>query len=186
MGDLVAVLAEGGVLAQFGPPAEILASPASPFVARFVGSDRGLKRLSLSRVADLELVPPVMARAGEVASEELHRATASSFPWLLLVDELDRPVAWIAHDRIRPGEPLTDAHGSPAAPLLDRRATLKDALSILLDADVHAGIVVDRDQRVLGLVTVAGIAGLLRETGAGETLDGVGSASHGAAAGSPA
>ena len=56
MGDLVAVLAEGGILAQFGPPAEILASPASPFVARFVGSDRGLKRLSLNRVADLELL----------------------------------------------------------------------------------------------------------------------------------
>ena len=181
MGDLVAVLAEGGVLAQFGPPAEILASPASPFVARFVGSDRGLKRLSLSRVADLELVPPVTARAGEVASEELHRATAGSFPWLLLVDELDRPVAWIAHDGIRPGEPLTDTHGSPAAPLLDRRATLKDALSILLDADVHAGIAVDRDRRVLGLVTVAGIAGLLRETGAGEAPNGA----NKPAAGSP-
>jgi osmoprotectant transport system ATP-binding protein len=171
MGDLVAVLAEGGILAQLGPPVEILASPASPFVARFVGSDRGLKRLSLSRVADLELLRPVTARADEIASDELRRATASSFPWLLLVDELDRPVAWIAHDEIRPGEPLTEARGSPAAPLLDRRATLKDALSILLDADVHAGIVVDRDRRVLGLVTVAGIAGLLRETAAGVASD---------------
>jgi len=172
MGDLVAVLAEGGILAQVGPPAEILARPASPFVARFVGSDRGLKRLSLSRVADLELLRPVTARAGEVGSEQLRRATASSFPWLLLVDELDRPVAWIAHDGIRPGEPLTAAHASPAAPLLDRRATLKDALSILLDADVHAGIVVDRDRRVLGLVTVAEIAGLLRESAPGGATDG--------------
>jgi osmoprotectant transport system ATP-binding protein len=164
MGDLVAVLAEGGILAQFGPPAEILASPASPFVARFVGSDRGLKRLSLSRVADLELLRPVTARAGEVGSEELRRSTAGSFPWLLLVDELDRPVAWIARDEIQPGQPLSAAQAAPAAPLLDRRATLKDALSILLDADVHAGIVVDRDRRVLGLVTVAEIARLLRET----------------------
>ena len=137
-----------------------------------VGSDRGLKRLSLSRVADLELLHPVTARMGEVGSEELRRATAGSFPWLLLVDELDRPVTWIAHDRIRPGEPLGDAHASPAAPLLDRRATLKDALSLLLDADVHAGIVVDRDRRVLGLVTVAGIAGLLRETGPTRAPDG--------------
>jgi osmoprotectant transport system ATP-binding protein len=55
LGDLVAVLQVGGVLAQFGPPAEILANPASDFVARFVGADRGLKRLSLTRVSDLEL-----------------------------------------------------------------------------------------------------------------------------------
>ena len=48
MGDLVAVMQVGGHLAQFGPPAEILASPASDFVARFVGADRGLKRLSLA------------------------------------------------------------------------------------------------------------------------------------------
>ena len=31
------------------------------------------------------------------------------------------------------------------SPLLNRRATLKDALSLLLDSDVQAGIVVDRD-----------------------------------------
>ena len=53
MGDLVAVMQAGGTLAQFGTPAEILANPASDFVARFVGADRGLKRLSLVRVGDL-------------------------------------------------------------------------------------------------------------------------------------
>src|SRR5918999_117418 len=58
MGDLVAVMEVGGKIAQFGPPDEILASPASPFVARFVGVDRGLKRLSLTRVDDLELRKP--------------------------------------------------------------------------------------------------------------------------------
>jgi osmoprotectant transport system ATP-binding protein len=167
MGDLVAVLQVGGVLAQFGTPAEILASPASPFVARFVGADRGLKRLSLSRVADLELVPAVTACVGEPATEEHRRALARSTPWLLLVDALDRPVGWIAADQVRPGVPLDDALASPAAPILDRRATLKDALSLLLDAAVHAGVVVDRDGRVLGLATVAGIATLLRETAPG-------------------
>jgi osmoprotectant transport system ATP-binding protein len=180
MGDLVAVLADGGALAQFGPPAEILASPASSFVARFVGTDRGLKRLSLSRVADLELLPPVMARSGDVGTDEHRRALAGSFPWLLLVDERGRPVAWIPRDEIRPGSPLAESRSAPAAPLLDRRATLKDALSILLDADVHAGIVVDRTQRVLGLVTVAGIAALLRETAQGDGAGPVGASTGGA------
>ncbi len=173
MGDLVAVLQEGGVLAQFGPPAEILAGPATPFVARFVGSDRGLKRLSLRRVDDLELLPPVTARVSDTGSPETLRALAGSFPWLLLVDERGRPAGWIARGDIGAGVPLADAPTVPAVPLLDRRATLKDALSILLDADVHAGIVVDREQRVLGLVTVAGIAALLRETAGPDREPGV-------------
>jgi CBS domain containing-hemolysin-like protein len=54
------------------------------------------------------------------------------------------------------------------SPLLNRRTTLKDALSMLLDADVQAGIVVDRAGAVLGLVTADMIAELMRET-AGET-----------------
>jgi osmoprotectant transport system ATP-binding protein len=163
MGDLVAVLQDGGVLAQFGPPAEILTSPASPFVARFVGTDRGLKRLSLSRVADLDLLDPVTAGEGEVATVEMRRALETSFPWLLVVDADGRPTTWVAPEHVVSGAPVAGLPGVPAQPLLDRRATLKDALSILLDADVHAGIVVDRERRLLGLVTVAGIAGLLRE-----------------------
>src|SRR5438046_691868 len=65
MGDLVAVMQVGGHLAQFATPAEILANPANAFVAQFVGADRGLKRLSLSRVGELELSMPVVARAGD-------------------------------------------------------------------------------------------------------------------------
>ena len=45
-----------------GPPSEILASPASDYVARFVGTDRGLKRLSLFRVGELPLTPVITAR----------------------------------------------------------------------------------------------------------------------------
>ena len=55
MGDRIAILHQGGVLAQYDTPDEILAHPASEFVERFVGADRGLKRLSLRRVSDVEL-----------------------------------------------------------------------------------------------------------------------------------
>src|SRR3954467_10173832 len=43
-GDRVAILREGGVLAPYGTPEEVLTRPADEFVARFVGSDRPLKR----------------------------------------------------------------------------------------------------------------------------------------------
>src|ERR1700682_6210336 len=58
MGDRIAILREGGVLAQYDTPASILARPADEFVAEFVGADRALKRLSLSTVGELDLIPP--------------------------------------------------------------------------------------------------------------------------------
>ncbi len=58
MGDKIAILEEGGVLAQYDTPENILAHPASDFVSSFVGADRVLKRLSLLRVSDAELDPP--------------------------------------------------------------------------------------------------------------------------------
>jgi osmoprotectant transport system ATP-binding protein len=57
LGDRIAILQEGGVLAQYDTPDAILARPANDFVARFVGADRGLKRLSLRRLSEVELEP---------------------------------------------------------------------------------------------------------------------------------
>ncbi len=57
MGDRIAVLQVGGVLAQYDTPEALLSSPASEFVASFVGADRAIKRLSLLRVGDLNLAP---------------------------------------------------------------------------------------------------------------------------------
>jgi osmoprotectant transport system ATP-binding protein len=58
MGDRIAILREGGVLAQYDSPREILTNPADDFVARFVGADRALKRLGLSTLAEIELAQP--------------------------------------------------------------------------------------------------------------------------------
>jgi osmoprotectant transport system ATP-binding protein len=57
LGDRIAILREGGVLAQYDTPQRILAEPADEFVARFVGADRGLKLLALRRLDELELAP---------------------------------------------------------------------------------------------------------------------------------
>src|SRR5262249_59410062 len=50
MGDRMAILAEGGVLAQYDTPDAILAHPADEFVSRFIGEDRALRRLALPPV----------------------------------------------------------------------------------------------------------------------------------------
>jgi osmoprotectant transport system ATP-binding protein len=58
MGDKIAILRQGGRLAQYDTPAEILTNPADDFVAQFVGADRALKRLGLSTLADIKLQAP--------------------------------------------------------------------------------------------------------------------------------
>jgi osmoprotectant transport system ATP-binding protein len=57
VGDRIAILREGGRLAQYDTPATILEHPADDFVAEFVGADRALKALALHKVGDLELRP---------------------------------------------------------------------------------------------------------------------------------
>ena len=59
VGDRIAILREGGKLAQYDTPAQILEQPADDFVAEFVGRDRGLKALSLRTLGDLALTPIV-------------------------------------------------------------------------------------------------------------------------------
>ena len=55
MGDRIAILRPGGVLAQYDTPDTILAAPADTFVTEFIGEDRALRRLALRRVGDVEL-----------------------------------------------------------------------------------------------------------------------------------
>jgi osmoprotectant transport system ATP-binding protein len=55
LGDRIAILGEGGVLAQCDTPDAILAEPANDFVERFVGEDRALRRLALRRLDDVAL-----------------------------------------------------------------------------------------------------------------------------------
>jgi osmoprotectant transport system ATP-binding protein len=161
MGDLVAVMKVGGVLAQFGPPAEILSAPADDFVARFVGADRGLKRLSLSRVGDLALRQLPSAKPGDDAAAA-RRLVTDDHPYLLLVDSARRPIGWVRRSDIPETGTLTEDMAISMSPLFNRRATLKDALSLLLDSDVQTGIVVDRHGAMLGIVTADMIAERMR------------------------
>ena len=163
MGDLVAVFQTGGILAQFGSPLDILAAPASEFVARFVGQDRGLKRLSLLRVADVPIETPVVVRMGESAAAARERMAGTPLHYLLAVDGANRPLGWIGpHDLPAEGT-VTETMANPSSPQLNKRTTLKDALSLMLDADVQTGIVVDRNGAVQGLLSIDTIADKMRE-----------------------
>ena len=97
MGDRVAILREGGVLAQFDTPEGILAAPADEFVARFVGEDRGLKRLALRRLDEVELEPVPNGATAPACPETTTLRDALS---LMLTEGAD-------------GVVVRDGHGAP-------------------------------------------------------------------------
>ncbi|MEP9382758.1 ABC transporter ATP-binding protein [Nocardioides sp. KR10-350] len=93
LGDRVAVMAPGGRLAQWGTPAEVLARPADDFVASFVGSTSGLRRLSVTRIDAGHLERLDGVSAGDLAATLPVGATLEEALALMLRD--DRPVVGV-------------------------------------------------------------------------------------------
>jgi osmoprotectant transport system ATP-binding protein len=152
MGDRIAILREGGVLAQYDTPDELLAHPVDDFVARFVGADRGLKRLSLRRVGELDLIPAPAARPGDDAAEARERVEAAGFETLIVVDGDGRPTGRLPISALG-GEQVTEDGVLPIDALADTDTSLRDALSMMLTATGSHLVVVDADGRYLGLTS---------------------------------
>jgi osmoprotectant transport system ATP-binding protein len=105
LGDRIAILREGGRLAQVDTPHELLAHPADDFVARFVGADRGLKRLSLTTLAEVELDPPngvvVPSAGGETTLRDaLSLMLSEGSRSLVVLDADERPRGVLTLDRL--------------------------------------------------------------------------------------
>jgi len=154
MGTRVAVMQQGGHLAQYAPPTELLAHPASEFVSRFVGVDRGLKRMSLLRVEDVRLEPGVVAHVGETAQTARRRALEAESEWLVLLDERDAPLGWVRATDLAEDQRLSVDHVDASSPLVHHETTLRDALSMLLTSAVQTAVVVDERGRYSGTLTL--------------------------------
>ncbi|MFF3904723.1 ABC transporter ATP-binding protein [Streptomyces sp. NPDC001848] len=169
LGTMVAVLRTGGRLAQFAPPAELLSSPADAFVEDFLGTDRGIRRLSFFTSETLELTKSPIVSVDSTAEQIAARATPE-VPYLLVTDLDGRPLGWsepggltardIAPERLLPyGRPF--AYG-------------KDSLRAALDGAVLSptgwAVAVDDTGRAVGVVSQATIGEAIR-TAHAEGLD---------------
>ncbi|HLS63179.1 MAG TPA: ATP-binding cassette domain-containing protein [Ruania sp.] len=73
LGDQVVILKPGGVIAQQGTPAEILADPADDFVATFIGAERGQRALRIEDHDGTQVVVDGRGRPAGVLTEEVSR-----------------------------------------------------------------------------------------------------------------
>jgi osmoprotectant transport system ATP-binding protein len=161
MGDRIAILRQGGHLAQFATPAELLMYPADKFVEDFVGADRALKRLALQRVRDVDLWKAATVRVGEPVAEARRKLEDADIGYPLAVDDDGRPLGWLS-ERGLWGERVTDDFRSRAEPVVELDDVLRDALSDLLESETRYGPVVDGRGRLQGVLSLELIGHILQ------------------------
>ncbi|KQQ09855.1 ABC transporter ATP-binding protein [Rathayibacter sp. Leaf296] len=155
LGDRVAVLREGGTLAQVAAPADLLAAPHDSFVADFVGSARGYQALGFVPAAGSVAVGPVASvRLGEPLPP-------GADEWLVAVDGGGRPLGWIDARRVRTSvvshEDL-DLSGT-AAPA---DGTLRAYLDSALSSPAHRAMLVDPAGLLIGTADAADVVEAIR------------------------
>jgi osmoprotectant transport system ATP-binding protein len=153
MGDRIAILEEGGRLAQYATPAELLMAPANDFVEDFVGADRALKRLALMRVSDIDLWQAPLAFVGQSTAEIKAKLEWAEVPHALLVDSERRPVGWLSESDLR-ADVVPATPDSGPDPIVDLDDVLRDALADLLQSETQYAPVTDRDGRIAGVLSI--------------------------------
>jgi osmoprotectant transport system ATP-binding protein len=153
MGDRIAIMRDGGRVAQYATPAELLMSPADEFVEDFVGADRALKRLALMRVSDIDLWEAPLAHVGQATGEVKAKLAGAEVPYPLLVDSGRRPLGWLSERDLK-AETVPAKPDSPLGPLLELDDVMRDALADLLQGEAQYAAVADRDGRIAGVLSV--------------------------------
>jgi len=151
LADRIAILRVGGVLEQYDKPSAILAHPASDFVAELLGHDRGLKRLSVTRIdpAMLEKRPVVPLQAP--LAEARRAMDADDADWAVVLDGANG-----LHGELRRARAEGEGTVADRARRLVSRVTMHEPLSgaleemLLHDAE---WVAVFEGDRVRGVLT---------------------------------
>jgi osmoprotectant transport system ATP-binding protein len=162
LGDRIAVFREGGHLEQYDTPATLLGNPATPFVADFVGSDRGLKRLSVTAVTAAELVTPPVVHLDDRLADAAASMDRDGERWAVVLDGDGSLHGWV-----RRGDLGGDGAVRSVAKRMDAwvpvDGTLKQAFSEMLQHDAGWVAVLDGD-RLAGVLTPATLHEALRRS----------------------
>jgi len=163
LGDRVAILNIGGILEQYDTPKELLRSPASEFVASFLGRERGLRQLGLLKVGDVELEPGPVQQGGDSAARALQVAEAHGTTWVAVLEDQELR-GWVSTDSLRDLDANATVNDAPleyfvATVTVD--TPLREALDLIVRSRTRRAAVLD-NARYLGMVTIDAVAGGLQ------------------------
>jgi osmoprotectant transport system ATP-binding protein len=153
MADRIAILNRGGVIEQFAPPEEILRTPANDFVKQFVGAERGLKRLALIKVRDIEVEEgPVVSSA--TGAEEA-RATMSSFEsyWAAVVDDGELK-GWVDDASLEDKGSVAEVKPRKFSAYVTGDSSLRHALDSIVTSRTQVAVVVGDEDKFRGILSL--------------------------------
>ncbi|MFJ2828040.1 ABC transporter ATP-binding protein [Streptomyces sp. NPDC087263] len=161
LGDRIAVYGQGRI-EQFDTPGAVLGMPATPYVAEFVGADRGLKRLSVTAIEPSDLEQPPIVRLDEPAEQAAARMLAEGARWAVVLDSEGDLHGWVGVDELGVGGSVRDlVHRMNSWVAVG--APLKQAFGVMLQHDAGWVAVVD-GARFLGVLTPAKLHEALRRS----------------------
>ncbi|HEU4542032.1 MAG TPA: ABC transporter ATP-binding protein [Jiangellaceae bacterium] len=161
LGDRTAVFAQGGHLEQYDTPAAVLGTPATAFVADFVGADRGLKRLSVTPVTEEDLEHPPVVRLDD--DLRLVSAAMGSSRWAVVLDADGGLAGWIGRDMAMGGGTVRD-HARRMEAWVELDDSLKVAFGEMLQWNAGWIAVLDQRSRYLGVLTPSTLHAALRRS----------------------
>ncbi|WP_306187236.1 ATP-binding cassette domain-containing protein [Streptomyces sp. MK5] len=161
LGDRIAVYGQGRI-EQFDTPGAVLGSPANPYVAGFVGADRGLKRLSVTAIEPDDLEQPPVARLDEPAERVAGRLRAGGTRWAVVLDASGDLHGWVGLDALAAGGSVGDLTHRMRA-WVPVGAPLRQAFGVMLQHDAGWVAVLD-GARFLGVLTPAKLHEALRRS----------------------
>ncbi|MEV4598973.1 ATP-binding cassette domain-containing protein [Amycolatopsis sp. NPDC049253] len=156
LGDKIAVLRVGGVLAQYGTPSDVLRHPVDDFVASFVGRDRGYRGLSFVSAGGVEVSPVDVVELGTKLPEPTKT-------WQLVVNSEKQPRGWLAPNSTVDGE-LTEGDLVAGGSLYVQGTPIRGALDAALSSPASLGVVVDEGHRVVGTVVAHQVLDVIEAT----------------------
>ncbi|MFL5995365.1 MAG: ABC transporter ATP-binding protein [Streptomyces sp.] len=161
IGTMVAVMRTGGKLAQYAPPAELLSSPADAFVEDFLGTDRGIRRLSFFPSAGLRLLTGPVVAVDATAEQIAARDTAEA-PYLLVTDVDGKPLGWSEPQDLTAGSVDTARLLPYGRPFVAGTDSLRAALDCAVLSPTGWAVGVDAEGRVAGVVSQQSIGEAIR------------------------
>lgn len=164
LGDRIAVFKQGGNLEQYDVPATVLGSPASPFVADFVGAERGLRRLAVTGIdsADIEKQPVVAPDDDTRAARRSLEAVGAR--WAVVLDPAEGLMGWVSINQLD-GPGTVKRWVKPFGAHVPADATLKTAMAEMLQHDAGwIAVLEPGSNRYLGVLTPASLHAALRRS----------------------
>ncbi|MFC9744950.1 ABC transporter ATP-binding protein [Streptomyces niveus] len=164
MGDRIAVYGQGRI-EQFDRPGAVLGTPATPYVAEFVGADRGLKRLSVTTIEPADLEQPPVARLDEPAAGAAGRLREAGANWAVVLAGGGELHGWVSADALEHacGRGTVGDRARRMEAWVPVGAPLKQAFSEMLQHDAGWVAVVD-GSRFAGVLTPAKLHEALRRS----------------------